>query len=242
MIIAVFVVLAVVVAVAVVLIRQSHSDSSSTARTARPQTSTAESAPSSPVPADELRSVRIAAPNVVTKPGSSEPLVTLTVYEDFLCPVCGAFEQVYGKTIGNLIDAGQIAVDYTMVSVLGMHKKTSYSVRSGALAYCVADVDKGAFRRLHAALFAHQPDEAGSTFPTDDQLLEQARQAGATGSVADCVHSGKYLDMVNQAAYTAHIKGTPTVVLNGQDIDGDLMNDLNPQTLLDKIKAATGAK
>jgi len=242
MILAVFAVLAVVVAAAVVAIRQTHRDSPANTRAAGPESSSTESTPSGPVPADHLQSVRIAAPNLRTKPGSDEPLVTLTVYEDFLCPVCGAFEKVYGKTLANLIDAGQVAVDYTMVSVLGRGDKTSYSVRAGAMAYCVADVDKGAFRRFHAALFANQPDEGGTVFPTDEDLLKQAQQAGAGGSVADCVHSGKYLAMVNNGAYTADIEGTPTVDLNNEDIAGDLMNAMAPSTLLDKVKAATGDK
>lgn len=106
-----------------------------------------------------LHSIHLAAANVVTKPGSSEPKATLTVYEDFLCPFCRRFEQVYGPTIGKLITDGRVAVDYTMVSILGRGDVTSYSVRAGAAAYCVADADTAAFQRFHAALFAHQPEE-----------------------------------------------------------------------------------
>lgn len=238
MVVAVFAAVAVITAIAVVAVRQTRTDSVSTAEAS----TAASSAPMSPVPAGQLQSVRIAAPNVLTKPGSSEPLATLTVYEDFLCPYCGLFEKTYGPTIAKMIDAGQIGVDYTMVSVLGRHDKTSYSVRSGAMAYCVADVDKGAFRRFHAALFARQPEETATTFPADDQLLDQARQAGATGSVTDCVHSGKYLAMVNNAVENAKIEGTPTINLNGQDIADDLMNKFDPQTLIDKVNAITGDK
>jgi protein-disulfide isomerase len=237
---AVIAVVAILTAAAVLVIRQTHTRSAAIAAPTSARAST--TLPSAPNPGSQPQSVHIAAPNVRTKPGSSEPLVTLTVYEDFLCPYCGLFEKTYGQTISNLIDGGQIAVDYTMVSVLGRHDKTSYSVRSGAMAYCVADVDKDAFRRFHAALFAQQPDEGAATFPTDDQLLDQARQAGATGSVADCVHSGKYLAMVNDAVDNAQIEGTPTINLNGQDIADDLMTKLGPTTLLDKVKAAAGNK
>jgi protein-disulfide isomerase len=238
MIVAVIAAIAVLTAIAVVVIRQTHTGSVSTAESS----TAASSSPTSPVPANQLQSVHIAAPNVITKPDSSEPLVTLTVYEDFLCPYCGLFEKTYGSSISKMIDAGQIAVDYTMVSILGRHNKSSYSVRSGAMAYCVADVDKGAFRRFHAALFAQQPDESANTFPTDDQLLDQARQAGATGSVPDCVHSGKYLTMVNNAVENSKIEGTPTINLNGQDVSDDLMNKFDPQTLIDKVNAITGNK
>lgn len=229
-----------VLAAAVVVVIQLNRGNDSTA-SAAPSSTTSRPAVT-PVPANQLQSVRIAGPKLMTKPGSSEPVATLTVYEDFLCPFCGLYEKTYGATVQKLIDTGQIAVDYTMVSILGRGDRTSYSVRSGATAYCVADTDKGAFQKFHAALFADQPSESASTFPTNAQLLDQARQAGAGGSVADCVTGGKYLNMVNNAVDTAKIQGTPTIDLNGVDIADDLMNRLDPQTLIDKVNAITGNK
>jgi hypothetical protein len=76
-----------------------------------------------------------------------------------------------------------------------------------------------------------------TTFPSDDQLIAQARQAGAPASVADCITGGKYRDMVNNGAKTAHIMGTPTVLLAGNDIADDLLRRLDPQALLDQIKS-----
>ncbi len=40
------------------------------------------------------------------------------------------------------------------------------------------------FRRFHAALYAQQPDETGTVFPTNAQLIETARQAGVVGQGA----------------------------------------------------------
>ncbi len=183
-----------------------------------------------------LRSIRLAAPNVVTKPGSSEPKVTLTVYEDFLCPFCGRFEQVYGPTISTLIADGQAAVDYTMVSILGRGDLKSYSVRAGAAAYCVADAGTAAFQRFHAALFAHQPSEMADSYPSDDELVAQAKEAGAPDSVAECITGGKYRDMVNNAVKSAGINSTPTVLLNGTDIGDAVLQNPDPQALLDQLK------
>lgn len=187
-----------------------------------------------------LHSIHLAAPNVATKPGSSEPKATLTVYEDFLCPFCRRFEQVYGPTIGKLITDGRVAVDYTMVSILGRGDVTSYSVRAGAAAYCVADADTAAFQRFHAALFAHQPDEGAASYPSDDELVAQAGKAGAPDSVADCITSGKYRDMVNNAVKSAGINSTPTVLLNGADIGDAVLQSPDPQALLDQLKTVSG--
>ena len=50
-----------------------------------------------------------------------------------------------------------------------------YSSRAGNAAYCVAEADpsptKDAFRRFHAALYAQQPGETSTSFPTNDQLI-----------------------------------------------------------------------
>lgn len=184
-----------------------------------------------------LRSIRLAAPNVATKPGSTEPKATLTVYEDFLCPFCARFEQVYGPTMSKLIADGRVAVDYTMVSILGRGDVKAYSVRAGAAAYCVADADTAAFQRFHSALFTHQPDESAATFPSDDELVAQAEKAGAPDSVADCITSGKNRDMVNHAVKSSGINSTPTVLLNGTDIGDALLQHPDPQALLDQLKS-----
>ena len=69
----------------------------------------------------------------------------------------------------------------------------------------MADADTAAFQRFHAALFANQPDEGAESYPSDDELVAQAEKAGAPDSVADCITSGKYRDMVNHAVKSAGI-------------------------------------
>ncbi|MUL47972.1 thioredoxin domain-containing protein [Mycobacterium sp. CBMA293] len=232
---AVIAVIAVVMATvaAVVVIRHvSGAQDSETSEAA----STSSSTGAGPTP---LRSVHLAAPHVVTKPGSTEPKATLKVYEDFLCPYCGRFEQVYGPTIQKLIADGRIAVDYTMVSILGRGDPKSYSVRAGAAAYCVADADVAAFQRFHATLFAKQPEETAGTFPSDDQLIAQAREAGAPDSVAGCITSGTNRAMVNTAVKSAGITSTPTVLLNGTDIGDAVLLQPDPQALLDQLKTVS---
>lgn len=189
--------------------------------------------------ANKVQAIQIAASNVVTKPDSKEPKVTLAVYEDFLCPVCGVFEKTYGQTIAKLIDSGAIAVDYNIVSIIGRGDPKSYSTRSGAIAYCVADENKDAFRRFHDALYKNQPEETAATFPDNAKLLEYARQSGvAVGPndpVSKCVANGVYTDMVNNMARNAEIQGTPTIKINGTETS--LVPNGDPNSLIEKIKA-----
>ncbi|OFJ54717.1 DsbA family protein [Mycolicibacterium grossiae] len=185
--------------------------------------------------AGESKAIRVAAANVATKEGSSDPKVVLSMYEDFLCPVCGRFEQTFGPTITSLVDSGAMAIDYNMVAILDRPANDNYSSRAGAAAYCVADESNEAFRRFHAALYAQQPSETGSTFPTDQQLIETARQAGAGGSVPDCITSGKYVKMVEGLASATGINATPTVRINGEDYQYS-----TPDALVAKVKELAG--
>jgi protein-disulfide isomerase len=183
----------------------------------------------------ETKSVRVASNSVIKKEGTDEPKAVVSMYEDFLCPHCGAFEQQIGPTIGKLIDAGAIAADYYMVGILDRPQNDNYSSRAGSAAYCVADNSVDAFRRFHAALYAQQPSEVGSSFPDNARLVEVARQAGASGTVPDCINKGRYVDMVKGLASATGIQSTPTVRINGEDYQFS-----TPEDFVNKIKSIVG--
>ena len=190
----------------------------------------------------DVQAVRVVAANVVTKGGDGDdaktPKAVVSVYEDFQCPHCAAFEKTFGPTIGKLVEAGAIAADYYSVSILNSAVNDNYSTRAANAAYCVADADtsptKDAFRRFHSALFVQQPPE-GSPAPDNAALIETARQAGVVGSVPECVNSGRYADMVEGMAAAAKITATPTVRINGEDFSYS-----TPAAFVAKIKEIVG--
>jgi protein-disulfide isomerase len=185
--------------------------------------------------AGEVKAIRVASSNVITKEGTTEPKAVVAVYEDFLCPVCGQFEQQFGPTLTKLVDSGAIAVDYYMVSILDRPQNKNYSSRAGAAAYCVADESNDAFKRFHSAMYAQQPSEVGTVFPTNAQLIETARQAGAVGTVPDCINNNRYIGMVEGLAAATDVKGTPTVRINGEE-----WQKSTPDALVAKIKEIVG--
>ena len=183
----------------------------------------------------EARSVRIESSNVVKKDDGIEPKLVLSVYEDPLCPHCGAFEKAFGPTINKLIDGGAIAVDYYMVGILDSAGNQKYSSRASGAAYCVADESTEAFRRFHGALYAQQPSETGGAYPTNAQLIETARQAGAAGKVPECIDKGRYVEMASGMAAATKINATPTVRVNGEDYQYS-----TPEALVTKVKEIVG--
>jgi protein-disulfide isomerase len=182
----------------------------------------------------ETRAIRVASSNVITKEGTSEPKVVLSLYEDFLCPACGNFEKQFGPTVRKLIDSGAVAADYFLVSILDRAGQ-GYSTRAANAAYCVADADTEAFRRFHAALYAQQPEEGVGPFPDNSRLIEIARQAGVTGEVPECINSGRYNDMVKGLAKATGVNSTPTIRINGQD-----HSPSTPDALIAEVEKSVG--
>ncbi|TGD84576.1 DsbA family protein [Mycolicibacterium sp. CH28] len=168
---------------------------------------------------DHAKSVRVTSSRLITKEGSNQPKVVLSLYEDFLCPHCAHFEREFGPTISDLIASGTVAADYYMIAILDSPNNQNYSSRAASAAYCVADDSTDAFLRFHSALFANQPDEFSATFPTDSQFAAIARQAGAVGAVADCINGKRYLAMAQDLASTEGVNATPTVRINGRDYE-----------------------
>ena len=177
--------------------------------------------------ASDTRPIRVATSEMITKEGSDAPKVRLELYEDFLCPACGRFEQNLGPTVNRLIDTGAVAADYYMVSILDRPLNQNYSTRAGNAAYCVADSSPEAFRRFHEALYRPdvQPDESGATFPGDAFLIDQAVLAGVVDA-ADCIKSGRYSEMVRGQAAAAVITRTPTIRINGEEYTPNTPEDL----------------
>jgi protein-disulfide isomerase len=187
-----------------------------------------------PVAEGEAKSIRVTSNSLITKEGTSEPKAVLSLYEDFLCPACGNFEKQFGPTVSKLIDSGAVAADYYMVSILD-RQGDGYSTRSANAAYCVADENKDAFRRFHAALYAQQPPEGVGPFPDNKRLIEIARQAGVTGGVPECINSGRYEEMVKGLAKATGVNGTPTIRINGEDYEPS-----TPDAMIAKIEEIVG--
>jgi protein-disulfide isomerase len=182
----------------------------------------------------DAQAVRIASSSLVKKEGTDEPKAVLAIYEDFQCPHCRDFEKTFGPTIAKMVDSGAVAVDYYMLSILN-RSNAGYSSRAANAAYCVADEDKDAFKRFHSALFAQQPQEGTGSGPDKAALIETARQAGVTGGVPDCINKGSYEKMTKGLAASTKVSSTPTIRLNGQDI-----NPATPDELLAKVRAVVG--
>ena len=166
---------------------------------------------------------------------AQKPIVEL--FEDFLCPACGSFEQLSGQFLQTQAAAGEIQLRFMPFSFLHRQSTNDYSRRATNLAMCVVDQDGDeAFWKVHDALYANQPQEGGAG-PEDAALIELAEEAGVTG-IDNCVRTEKFVPWIDEIQKTfsddRKVSGTPTVFINGNESEAR-----TPEELQKAIAAAS---
>lgn len=177
-------------------------------------------------------------------PGSAKqgaPMVAL--YADYQCPACKQFEDRFGKTLEEMARSGEVQLAYHTMTFLDTNLRNDSSTRAANAAAC-ADV-AGHYADYHDAVFASQPQNEGSGY-TDDQLTKQfTAQAGITGESLDTFNQcyttkrmSGFVKSVDEAAGKANITQTPTIRVNGKQLDTkNLTSDPNSlRTEIMKLK------
>ena len=173
--------------------------------------------------------------------GDNGAPVTVAIYYDYMCPACGRFEEANGDDLDRLVRAGEVALELRPVSFLDETSSgTRYSTRSANAVATVADRSLDDVWAFHRALYAEQPQE-GSTGLSDDQIAGIAEEAGVPATVAarfdDGTHEG-WVAQVTQEAFDSGLEGTPTVLIDGEEYQGDLYT---PGAFIQAVEAAAGS-
>jgi hypothetical protein len=139
----------------------------------------------------------------------------IEIYEDFQCPACQRFETISGEYIADLINTKQAKVAFHMLSFLGPESQLAANA-----AGCAAD--QGKFLDFHKLLYANQPPENSGTW-TSSYFSTLSIALGITEKSYDkCIANNEYKDWVVNVANEGakrNINSTPTVFINGKEID-----------------------
>lgn len=134
---------------------------------------------------------------------------------DFQCPYCGQFEAENGPVLDELVADGTARVVYHPVAFIG-----DESHRASNAFGCA--IDAGRPVEYLTELFANQPAERTGGY-TEDDLVAHGASAGLTGEPFEsCVRDGTYADWgqhVREAFRDAGFSVTPTVLLNGEEVE-----------------------
>lgn len=171
--------------------------------------------------------------------GKESAKSTLTVWEDFRCPACNAFELAYRDTIHELTDAGQLKVEYHLATIIDGNMGGTGSRKAANAAACAQDAGK--FPPYHDVLYDNQPPETDDAFADEDKLLDLAGKVDGldTTLFQECVKNGKHNSWVeksNKAFQNGGFSGTPTVLLDGKNIYQD--RSMTPAKLKQMVQEA----
>jgi protein-disulfide isomerase len=160
--------------------------------------------------------------------GSPDAPVVITLYEDFHCPHCADFEEVFGPTITQAQQSGKVRIDLYPMSFIDEGSVTA----ANAMA-CAAE--EGFGQAYYLGLFANHNLQW-----SDPQLIELASKVGGSPSEAfkTCVMRRAHADWVssiNAAANRNGVSQTPTMLINGKEVD---IGSLTPESLQEMINNA----
>ncbi len=161
--------------------------------------------------------------------GSATAANTIDVFEDFMCPMCGMFEQQSGTAIVKAVDDGKLRVRFHLLTFLDKSSASgNYSSRAAAAAQCVGTGEKSdVFLKFHSALFAQQPKENSAADLSNADLARIAGDQGASDATQKCIADGAKLDQAKAAAEASQTQlakaaggrvSTPSVLSAGADV------------------------
>lgn len=175
---------------------------------------------------------------------SPDAKVTVSVYFDYMCPVCGDFEAANAAPLDELVKAGDITLEYHPISILDrLSQGTQFSTRAAQAAAFIADADPANFAAFHEAMYAAQPEENTAGL-SDEEITAIAVEAGVPQATADQIFAdgGKFTSWVTAATAQGTldgVTGTPTVMINGEKVAADV-DLLTAGPLEEAIRAAIG--
>lgn len=157
--------------------------------------------------------------------GQADAPVKVTIYQDFMCPWCGAFERANRDDLEALVDDGTIQIEFHIVNWQDRQSQgTNYSSRSGNAFVAVAKAEPDKVMPFNAALFDSQPDE-GTPGLSDAEIASLAREVGVSNDVIATfarMANQSFIDNAATVAVNSGITGTPTILINGSPIDKNL--------------------
>lgn len=179
---------------------------------------------------------RTAATPAEGEPTPTEPrddIVQIEVYLDYMCPVCGTFDDANRATLEQLLQTGAATVEVHPITILDRTSLgTKYSTRAASAAACVAEFAPDDFWAFNSAMFDNQPAESTPGLK-NEEIIGIAQSAGVdtASGAADCINEGRFMSWAEDAtvrAGTQPLPGTdgvvadrtPTVIVNGQKYPG----------------------
>lgn len=179
-----------------------------------PGTATAQTSATAPAAVDASGAILL---------GDASAPTTVTVYTDFICPYCGKFDRTNADVLSAAIASGAVKLQVYPLNFLDdASNGTKYSTRAANAFATVANSDPDHALAFYQSLFENQPDE-NATGLSDQQIADLATTAGVPADVVATFADQTFVPWVDEMTTNqlTVISGTPTILINGTQFDGD---------------------
>ncbi|MDQ7993123.1 MAG: DsbA family protein, partial [Propionicimonas sp.] len=151
--------------------------------------------------------------------GEADAPVTISIYQDYMCPYCGMFERTNRDDLETMVADGTAKVEFHLMNFLDPQSQgTNFSSRAANALVTVAKAEPEHVMAFNAALYDNQPEEATAGL-SDAEIANLARQAGVSNDVVATfasISNQDFVDQSNAAAFSAGVQSTPTIKINGE--------------------------
>lgn len=177
---------------------------------------------------------------IASVPDKESGVLDIQMYVDYLCPICGAFEQTNSEYIESLVDNGAATLEVHPITILDRYSQGQrYSSRAVNAVACVADSSPSDFYSYHNLLLSEEVQPAENTGGlSNDELVELLDTAGVENvpAISECIQDETFKSWVKNSteralsgpipnSEIAQVTGTPTILVNGIKYEG-AVNDL----------------
>jgi protein-disulfide isomerase len=181
--------------------------------------------------------IKADAEPVASIPDTESGVLDIQIYVDYLCPICGSFEQTNAAYIESLIDNGAATLEVHPITILDRFSQGQrYSSRAVNAVACVADSSPNDFYRYHTLLLSAevQPAENSSGLSDDDFItLLGTASVENVPAISSCIKEETFKSWVKNStaralsgpipnSEIAQVTGTPTVLVNGIKYEGSV--------------------
>ncbi|MBC9927566.1 MULTISPECIES: thioredoxin domain-containing protein [unclassified Leucobacter] len=187
----------------------------------------------------ETPALKDGADIVPTKVDREKAPLDIVVYQDYMCPFCGQFEQLNGSVLENWAGNGQATVELYPLNILDPQSAgTKYSTRAANAFACVVEQQPKAAWKFNQRLMSKDVQPAEQTQGlTSDELLKQAEKAGAKldPALVSCVKENRFganIDKQTQRMLNGPVPNLAEgVALPTGSQDGSLQDPDKPQRI-----------
>lgn len=148
---------------------------------------------------------------VPTTRNKKSSVVSIRIYSDFYCSVCGKFFAANDKQISSWLNSGAATVEFHPISFLDRESLGSqYSTRAANAAACVANFSPDDYWAFTQAMYAKEPKQ-GTTGLSNAQILKvlQGAPVQNMAPIVTCVNKERFKSWVNAASNRARTGPLP---------------------------------